>query len=65
MDFVGLGHLGQAYLALLFFITAGTPSRPRTLFIDKGAFEDLNLVTQNILIEEQSHWLGQRRRPNT
>ena len=60
MDFVGLGHLGQAYLALLFFITAGTPSRPRTLFIDKGAFEDPNLATQILWIEEQSDWLGER-----
>lgn len=60
MDFVGLGHLGQAYLALLFFITAGTRCRPRTLLIDKGAFEDPNSTTQ-ILIEEQSHWLGENK----
>jgi hypothetical protein len=57
IDFVGLGHLGQAYLALLFFLLPHLSHGPRIQLIDKGSFEDPNWATQ-ILIDKQDLWIG-------
>lgn len=57
LNFVGLGHLGQAYLALLFFIARRHRSVPEVCLIDKGSFELPNWATQ-ILIELNSKWIG-------
>lgn len=57
LDFVGLGHLGEAYLSLLFFILPRLKQVPRLSLIDKGAFEEPNWATQ-ILIEKESDWIG-------
>ena len=56
LEFVGLGHLGQAYLALLFFL-AGISQAPRVQLVDKDVFESPNWSTQ-ILIEAQDEWIG-------
>ncbi|MGO8735023.1 MAG: hypothetical protein ACLQVM_19775 [Terriglobia bacterium] len=57
LDFIGLGHLGQAYIALLFFLAPEISRRPRIHLLDKDFFEDGNWSTQ-ILIETQREWLG-------
>lgn len=57
LEFIGLGHLGQAYLALLFFLAARTSQVPRVQLVDKDGFESPNWSTQ-ILIEAQDEWIG-------
>lgn len=57
LNFVGLGHLGQAYLALLFFLARRHREVPKVCLVDKGRFELPNWSTQ-ILIELNSKWLG-------
>jgi len=57
LDFVGLGHLGQAYLALMFFLARRHRAAPRVCLVDKGSFELPNWSTQ-ILIELNSKWMG-------
>lgn len=56
-ELVGLGHLGQAYIALLFFLTLTGIVPPRLSLIDKDNFENPNWSTQ-ILIETQDEWIG-------
>lgn len=57
LNFVGLGHLGQAYLALLFFLARRQRSVPEVYLVDKGCFELPNWSTQ-ILIELNRKWIG-------
>lgn len=57
LNFVGLGHLGQAYLALLFFLARRHRWVPEVCLIDKGCFELPNWSTQ-ILVELNSKWIG-------
>jgi hypothetical protein len=54
--FLGLGQLGQAYLALLFFLTR-TSKAPAVLLLDKDEFEAPNYSTQ-ILLSEDANWDG-------
>jgi hypothetical protein len=57
LEFIGLGHLGQAYIALLFFLAAATRQAPRIQLVDKDFFESPNWSTQ-ILIEPNKEWIG-------
>lgn len=57
LAFIGLGHLGQAYLALLFFLAPAIWEVPRIHLLDKDVFENANWSTQ-ILVETQSQWIG-------
>jgi hypothetical protein len=53
---VGLGQLGQAFLALLFFLRGGNMSGKRLVLIDRHSFESDNGRTQ-ILLAENAQWL--------
>lgn len=57
LNFVGLGHLGQAYIALLFFLARAYRAVPKVCLVDKGSFELPNWSTQT-LIEFNSKWMG-------
>ena len=57
LDFVGLGQLGQAFIALLFFVGRANEEIPRIYLVDKDHFEKPNWSTQ-ILIEPDSEWMG-------
>jgi hypothetical protein len=57
LQFIGLGHLGQAYLALLFFLASDGQDLPRIQLLDKDRFESPNWSTQ-ILIEPDKEWIG-------
>jgi hypothetical protein len=57
LSIVGLGHLGQAYLALLFFLADRSRSRPCLALLDKDAFSVENYATQ-ILLEDGGDWRG-------
>ena len=60
LEFVGLGHLGQAYLALFFFLALGTWPPPQVQLLDKDFFETANWSTQ-ILIETEKSWKGEAK----
>jgi len=60
LEVVGLGHLGQAYLALFFFLAIGAPTAPRVQLLDKDFFETPNWSTQ-ILIDTQTSWKGEAK----
>lgn len=55
LSVIGLGHLGQAYLALLYFICQN--SVPTVVLIDKDTFDPRNRPTQ-ILLEDHLGWNG-------
>jgi hypothetical protein len=57
---IGLGQLGQAFLALLFFLRGGSFAGQRLVLIDHESFEKENGRTQ-ILLAEQNEilWLNQ------
>jgi len=55
--FLGLGQLGQAYLALLFFLARKANCRPFVFLLDKDRFEPANESTQ-ILLEAGKPWCG-------
>ena len=57
LSIIGLGQLGQAYLALLYFLSARTGVEPSLVLIDKDTFEPANWHTQ-ILLSEQLDWNG-------
>jgi len=57
LSIIGLGQLGQAYLALLYFLNARTGLEPSLVLIDKDIFEPPNRHTQ-VLLSEQQHWNG-------
>jgi hypothetical protein len=59
---LGLGQLGQAYLALLFFLTRGARGTPKVFLIDKDDFELPNRSTQ-ILLSESGEWMGAEKAP--
>jgi hypothetical protein len=54
---LGLGQLGQAYLALLFFLLQKIQGAPRVFLVDKDRFESPNEATQ-ILLETGRLWCG-------
>jgi hypothetical protein len=54
---VGLGQLGQAFLALLFFLRNGNMSGLKFILIDRDIFEIDNGRTQ-VLLAENSQWLN-------
>ena len=54
---IGLGQIGQAYLALLYFLLGGTLARRRIALIDDDSFQRENGRTQ-LLLEEGGEWLG-------
>lgn len=56
---IGLGHLGQAYLALLFFLLKDR-DLPHIVLVDKDSFEKENYTTQ-VLLEEGGSWIGGRK----
>jgi hypothetical protein len=58
--FLGLGQLGQAYLALLFFLMRTCHGRPRVFLLDKDRFEPANELTQ-ILLEAGQAWSGSEK----
>lgn len=55
--FLGLGQLGQAYLALLFFLMRNCHGRPRAFLLDKDRFAPANELTQ-MLLEAGQAWSG-------
>jgi hypothetical protein len=55
LTFIGLGQLGQAYLALLFFLLQ-QGARPRITLLDRDSFESGNRATQ-ILLDARCDWL--------
>lgn len=55
--FLGLGQLGQAYLALLYFLAKRSKTLPRVFLLDKDIFESQNEFTQ-ILLSERKDWIG-------
>jgi hypothetical protein len=55
LSMVGLGHLGQAYLALLHFTCRNIA--PTIVLTDKDSFEPPNRATQ-ILLEDHFRWNG-------
>jgi hypothetical protein len=55
--FLGLGQLGQAYLALLFFLMRNCHGRPRVFLLDKDRFTPANEATQ-MLLEAGQAWSG-------
>lgn len=57
LSVLGLGHIGNAYLALLFFISRRFSSKPQLILIDKDRIESLNWTT-NILLTENQSWIG-------
>lgn len=52
---LGLGQIGQAFIALLFFLAHGRPLRVH--LVDKGAFEDANRRTQLLVGGPPTDWL--------
>jgi hypothetical protein len=57
LAFLGLGHLGQAFLSLLYFRARRGLDPGRIFLLDGGNFEVGNWNTQ-ILVEADSHWIG-------
>lgn len=55
---IGLGQLGQAFLALLFFLHRGNFSGQKLILIDRDTFEIENGRTQ-ILLSENAPWLNE------
>jgi len=55
LSVIGLGHLGQAYLALLYFVFQNIA--PTVVLIDRDSFEPPNRATQ-ILLEDPFCWNG-------
>ena len=60
LTFWGLGHLGNAYLSLLFFQHLNCRSQGTIVLLDGGNLEDGNWHT-HILVEEDSKWLGESK----
>lgn len=58
--FLGLGQLGQAYLALLFFLMQKWQGGPRVFLLDKDRFEEANEATQ-MLLESGKPWCGSEK----
>lgn len=58
--FLGLGQLGQAYLALLFFLMRKYHWQPRVFLLDKDRFEPANEPTQ-MLLEAGEPWSGSEK----
>jgi hypothetical protein len=52
---LGTGQVGQAFLALAFFLTAST-DKPSVHLVDKGTFEEPNLRTQVLLTHDLQRW---------
>jgi hypothetical protein len=57
LTIIGLGQLGQAYLALLFFLLSRSANTPRLVLLDKDTFEAPNRATQ-ILLDDRGLWDG-------
>lgn len=57
LTFWGLGHLGNAYLSLLFFQRNEVAFQGNVALLDGGNLEDGNWHT-HALVEEHSEWLG-------
>ena len=53
---LGTGQVGQALLAISYFLASGKPSSVHLL--DKDLFEDYNQRTQILLSEDFAHWVG-------
>jgi hypothetical protein len=60
ISMIGLGQLGQAYLALLYFLTRSAKAAPSVVLIDKDFFELPNRHTQ-VLLNESEDWNGCRK----
>lgn len=60
LAFLGLGQLGQAYLALLFFLSRQVQKAPPVFLLDKDRFESPNEATQ-ILLEAGVNWCGSEK----
>ncbi len=52
---LGTGQVGQAFLALAFFLTADA-AKPSVHLVDKDAFEEPNLRTQVLLTDDLQRW---------
>lgn len=57
LSVLGTGHVGQAFLALAYFVGRGDALSVHLL--DKDSFEDENLKTQILLCEDPAKWRGQ------
>ena len=57
---IGLGQIGQAYLALLYFLYKGTLAGRRITLIDDDNFQSENGRTQ-LLLEEGGNWIGKEK----
>jgi hypothetical protein len=53
---LGTGQVGQAFLALGYFLSSGTI--PSVHLVDKDEFEDYNYATQVLLSDDMAEWLG-------
>jgi hypothetical protein len=59
---LGLGQLGQAFLALLFFLNSGKFGGRQFALVDYDEFEPPNGRTQ-LLLEEGGDWIGKQKVP--
>jgi len=57
ITFIGLGHLGNAYLAALFFLSRREKFVPTLHLVDRDRFEEPNYKTQ-ILLDDSQVWIG-------
>lgn len=58
LEFLGLGHLGNAYLALMFFICRGKNSWPHVSIVDKDRLGPENWST-HVLVGEHDQSFGE------
>lgn len=57
---LGTGQVGQAFLALMFFLTPHE-SKPKVHLVDKDPFEEPNLRTQVLLTSKTQSWAGRAK----
>lgn len=57
---LGLGQLGQAFLALLYFLYPDHGRRPSLLLVDDDRFGEENFATQ-VLLDPSRSWVGKKK----
>jgi len=60
LSVLGTGQVGQAFLALTFFLTVHA-GKPRVHLLDKDAFEEPNFRTQVLLTHKAQRWSGRAK----
>lgn len=58
---LGLGQLGQAYLALLHFLYIDGDRRPELVLLDYQRFGSENFATQILLDPDETRWVGVKK----